>query len=282
MLKLIKRRSCWRPERQTPAEPLLQPESDRQRQQREERSRVAYKYLLALLLLLLSAVLINRFHILRNQVQDAADVLTPLTQLQAQLKQEQEQYQTLLNEAQELARQEVSLQDQFLANQDLLQEADQDLARQLAFSRMMAGTVEVKGPGVTLTLSDAEGIDYSTATAEDIIHDQDVANAVNALKALGAQAIAVNGERLTATSRLICNGPTILVNRTKLAAPFVITATGDQAVLLAGLKENQRLKELKDGGKTVRIEASAELVIPAFNDQALMDEAENSLKVRTE
>ncbi|MDD2213131.1 MAG: DUF881 domain-containing protein [Oscillospiraceae bacterium] len=272
----------WRPRRRAVSEPPLRPETAEQRQQRERRSQRAFKYLLAALLLLLSAVLVNRFHTLRAQVQDAADVLAPLTELQTQLQQEQDQYQSLLNEAQELARQEASLQDQFLANQDLLQEADQDLGQQLAFSRVMAGTVEVKGAGVTLTLSDAEGIDYSTATAADIIHDQDVANAVNALKILGAQAIAVNGERLTATSRLICNGPTILVNRTKLAAPFVITATGDQAVLLAGLNENPRLKELKAGGKTVKIEASAELVIPAFNDQALIDEAVNSLKVRTE
>lgn len=57
-----------------------------------------------------------------------------------------------------------------------------------------------------------------------LVHDEDILKVVNELRAAGAEAISINGQRLIANSEIICSGPTIRVNRRPLAPPFVIKA----------------------------------------------------------
>ena len=59
---------------------------------------------------------------------------------------------------------------------------------------------------------------------------------VNELRAAGAEAIAINDQRVTGTSEIRCVGPTVLVNETRLAAPFVIKAIGNPQTLESSLK----------------------------------------------
>jgi uncharacterized protein YlxW (UPF0749 family) len=61
--------------------------------------------------------------------------------------------------------------------------------------------------------------------------DRDVQSIVNALWAGGAEAVAVNGERLTTQSAIRQAGDAILVNFVPLASPYVVTAIGDPVTL---------------------------------------------------
>ncbi|GAB6181894.1 DUF881 domain-containing protein [Desulfotomaculum defluvii] len=99
--------------------------------------------------------------------------------------------------------------------------------------RILAGIKAVSGPGVEVTLNDS---DVPLAPGQDpnlyVLHDEDVLKVLNELKAAGAEAIALNGVRLTATSEIRCIGPTILTNKNKrLPAPFTITAIGNPKTL---------------------------------------------------
>ena len=60
-----------------------------------------------------------------------------------------------------------------------------------------------------------------------IIHDEDILKVINELRAAGAEAISLNDQRLISTSEIRCAGPTISVNNTRVAAPFVIKAIGN-------------------------------------------------------
>ncbi len=105
-------------------------------------------------------------------------------------------------------------------------------------SKVQAGLVSLTGPGIEVTLNDST---QSLKPGQDpnlrVLHDEDILQVVNELRAAGAEAVAINGERLLATSEVRCAGPTIVVNRTRrLAAPFVITAIGDPEALFAALK----------------------------------------------
>ena len=68
-----------------------------------------------------------------------------------------------------------------------------------------------------------------------IVHDYDILTLVNELRASGAEAIAVNGERLTAVSEIRCAGTLILVNWVRIAPPYEIKAIGDPEMLASGL-----------------------------------------------
>ena len=96
----------------------------------------------------------------------------------------------------------------------------------------LAGLVAVAGPGLTVTLGDNPTPPQNDADPNNyIVHDYDLRALVNALWAGGAEAIAVNDQRLVASSAIRCVGTTILVNNTRLGSPFHIRAIGEPAAL---------------------------------------------------
>jgi uncharacterized protein YlxW (UPF0749 family) len=110
-----------------------------------------------------------------------------------------------------------------------------EILSQLEAARMMAGVVPVEGPGVVVTLQDSQNAASSPDVTNYIVHEQDVRLVVNELRAAGAEAISINGQRLVSNSAIRCVGPTIIVNGIKSAAPFVITAIGDPNTLESAL-----------------------------------------------
>lgn len=100
---------------------------------------------------------------------------------------------------------------------------------------LQAGTVALTGPGVVVTLDDAPAspldgqVDAQARGgqfAPGRIVARDLQAVVNATWAAGAEAVAVNGHRLTATSAIRFAGQAILVNYRPLTRPYVVTALG--------------------------------------------------------
>ena len=112
------------------------------------------------------------------------------------------------------------------------------LSKDLANAQFLAGLTDVKGPGVIVTLNDSHkpAVDMPPGFAPpNIIHDSDINNVVNELKASGAEAISVSGQRIVAVSPIRCVGPTIMVNFTPYDPPFVIKAIGNPKTLMTGI-----------------------------------------------
>lgn len=103
----------------------------------------------------------------------------------------------------------------------------------------LAGLTALTGEGVTVTMNDSKvkGAD-GVASENYLIHDDDLRKVVNELFAAGAEAISVNGERLTVTSAIRCVGPVVVINNNRYSPPYVINAIGDRKTLSAAL--NQR------------------------------------------
>ncbi len=132
----------------------------------------------------------------------------------------------------------------------------------------LAHVTPVAGPGVRLTLDDAE--DCASAAPEDCrIVDSDVQEAVNALFALGAEAVAVDGERVVATTAVRNAGATILVNYRVLTPPYVIEAIGPPAALVEGLDASRLGQDFavwtETYGLGFDVEPAGELVLPAYS-----------------
>ncbi|MFJ6900751.1 DUF881 domain-containing protein [Streptomyces hokutonensis] len=101
---------------------------------------------------------------------------------------------------------------------------------------MLSGATAVHGPGVKLVVDDAKeassgGGDDPRETADfsdtGRVRDRDMQRVVNGLWAAGAEAVSVNGQRLTALSAIRAAGDAILVDNRPLVPPYTVLAVGD-------------------------------------------------------
>ncbi|TRY23800.1 DUF881 domain-containing protein [Brevibacillus sp. LEMMJ03] len=182
------------------------------------------------------------------------------TQLNERILAEKEQNRQLEDQLLDLQRQVGKVEEAMAQRKS---EAAEILS-QLEAARMMAGVVPVEGPGVVVTMQDSQNAANSADVTNYIVHEQDVRLVVNELRAAGAEAISINGQRLVSNSSIRCVGPTIIVNGIKSAAPFVITAIGDPNTLESALNlPGGVLQTLRD---FVQIEVAKKdkVILPAF------------------
>jgi uncharacterized protein YlxW (UPF0749 family) len=104
-----------------------------------------------------------------------------------------------------------------------------ELRDSIAVTQGVTGTRSVSGPGVVVEIDDAEGGNPSGAQAS--VLDLDVQQVVNGLWAAGAEAVAVNGQRVTALTAIRSANDVILVNFRPLTPPYEVSAIGDARTL---------------------------------------------------
>jgi uncharacterized protein YlxW (UPF0749 family) len=144
------------------------------------------------------------------------------------------------------------------------------LNKELQQSKFLAGLTEATGPGVQVTLTDSRkqptGFASEQMKLNILIHDQDIANVVNELKAAGAEAISINGKRYVATTSIRCVGPVIQISGIPTAPPYVIQAIGDPDTLYGGLKtQGGVLTELTQfDSEMARVEKKSALHLPSY------------------
>lgn len=142
------------------------------------------------------------------------------------------------------------------------------MAKQLERAEITSGQTAVKGPGIVINLQDSEAPNPLGNAAENnfVLHDSDLLLIINELRAAGAEAISINGERLLATSELRCAGSTISINNNRYGAPFVIKAIGDPTTMENGLNMRGGAKEqLAPWGIFLGIEKKESVIINAYN-----------------
>ncbi|MHB8107412.1 MAG: DUF881 domain-containing protein [Candidatus Cryosericum sp.] len=147
------------------------------------------------------------------------------------------------------------------------------LTQELGELSAKAGLVEVTGPGVVVTLSDST----RTPTLSDdpnyfVIHDGYLRSIVNLMRRYGATAIAINDQRVLVNSSIVCAGPIILVNSTRMSPPYVITALGNPDMLADSISQDVffRVLELyRDQFEiTCSLEKKTSVTVPASLDNA--------------
>lgn len=148
--------------------------------------------------------------------------------------------------------------------------AGSSLAQQLDTEELLAGSLPVTGPGLEVTLDDSAP---TAAGQRNRVLDRDLQAVVNAVWAAGAEAVAVNGQRITAQSAIRQAGEAILVNFQPVTAPYVVDAVGDPVRLATGFGASQTADRLRSyvqlyglrfgyrrAGK-LRLPAAAELTV---------------------
>ncbi|MCL6479361.1 MAG: DUF881 domain-containing protein [Peptococcaceae bacterium] len=157
------------------------------------------------------------------------------------------------------------------------------LKEDLERARIEAGLNAVTGPGVEVTLNDSN---VPVKPGENpnmyVLHDEDILRVLNELRAAGAEALAINGQRLLATSEIRCTGPTILINKNhRLTPPFVISAVGNQDNLVNSLKMRSGVLEyLQAFGIQASVRKVSQVDIPAYSGVISFDYARPAAEVQ--
>jgi len=120
---------------------------------------------------------------------------------------------------------------------------DAALAAMLRRSAELAGDAgldPVHGPGLTITLDDAQrdanGRFPRDASPDDlVVHQQDIQAVLNALWSAGAEAIQLQDQRMIGTGVARCVGNTLLLNGRTYSPPYTITAIGDATAMQSAL-----------------------------------------------
>lgn len=147
---------------------------------------------------------------------------------------------------------------------------------------ILSGAVAVHGPGVKLVVNDAkeatqggDGDPRETNGFSDTgrVRDRDMQRVVNGLWESGAEAVSVNGQRLTALSAIRAAGDAILVDNKPLVPPYTVLAVGDgerlstrfqnsaDGLYLHALQENYGIRTSISVDDDVRLPAAPSVIV---------------------
>ena len=143
----------------------------------------------------------------------------------------------------------------------------EDFAEQVRALEVASGFVGVAGPGAVVSLSDGkEPLPKGVTPDEARVLDIDMQMVVNGLWQAGAQAIAINGIRLTTMTAIRTAGEAILVDFRPLVPPYSIVAIGPQdlARRFSRTPAEDELRQLRrDYGIESTVKPDTDLEVPA-------------------
>ncbi|MBL1083053.1 DUF881 domain-containing protein [Streptomyces actinomycinicus] len=171
--------------------------------------------------------------------------------------------QRLEDEKQGLEKQRQELQ----SSSDQAAEARKQTAEKEKQLGVLAGTVAARGPGITMTIEDTKG----TVQADMLL------DAIQELRAAGAEAIQVNGVRVVAGTYFTGSGKSVSVDGNKINAPFRFKVIGKPQDLEPALNiPGGVVQTLEKEQATVTVERSDKIVVDALRQVKRPDYARSS------
>ncbi len=138
---------------------------------------------------------------------------------------------------------------------------------QLHGLQISTGGIAVHGPGLRISVSD-----NPDGSPDGRVRATDMRLLVNGLWQAGAEAITINGRRLTAISAIVNSNISIAVNRSPLTPPYIVAAIGDDGLAprLQASTTGAQFQALADQfGFVVDPHNESDLVLPAAPDTLL-------------
>lgn len=148
-------------------------------------------------------------------------------------------------------------------NSELRPDRYGDLLASIHTDGVSTGREPVTGPGLVVTLVESDSP----------VLDSDVQRIVNALWAGGAEAIAINGHRLTPLSAIRTAGGAVLVDLEPLISPYQVSAIGDANAMQVQMARSGTTDHLRvlEGNYGIRssLTPQSSLALPGSGDAKL-------------
>lgn len=193
--------------------------------------------------------------------------LIPIAKAQgfeAELKKVRLEKEAALQELQKLEYRIAEIEKEKATEDTLLQGIISDLDKY----KIVAGVIDVKGPGVMITLDDPIPTDEYAADTSFIMENSEIlVSLVNKLKDAGAEAISINGQRIISNTEISLAGDNVNINTVPTAPPYIIKAIGNPDTIEStitirfGIIEQMRERF----GLQVDIEKSELVIIPRYS-----------------
>lgn len=141
---------------------------------------------------------------------------------------------------------------------------------QLALLDRLTGAAPVVGLGIIVEVDDAD----DATSAQGLVLDGDLSRLVNGLRQAGAEAISINGRRLSALTPIRSAGAAITVDYVSLSPPYRVEVIGNPDTLQARFNETPGAAWwhllVQNYGLTMTItQADGELSLPADPGMAI-------------
>ena len=137
-------------------------------------------------------------------------------------------------------------------------------------AELTTGFSPVHGPGVRITVDDRPGDEV-----DGEVLDEDLATLVDGLFAAGAEAVAINDQRINALGGIRNTNRAVHVNGRPVNAPYVVSAIGDPRTLQARLVETyqgqQWFGRVSNFGFVYEAENVDDIRLPAAPERVLRD-----------
>lgn len=168
-----------------------------------------------------------------------------------------------------------TLREEMLAKQESLQEFESalsagqedysEIATEAEKLRRYVGLMPVEGKGLKIILEDGEYGTQAVNPNDYIVHESHMFQVIHEMYIAGAEAVAINGQRIHSNSTIICTGPVIEVDGVQYPAPFTIEAIGKPDVLAASMElPGGVLDQLVNDNIVVTMDEGLEISMPAL------------------
>ncbi|NPC96468.1 DUF881 domain-containing protein [Nocardioides sp. zg-DK7169] len=193
--------------------------------------------------------------------------------LVARIENQRAELSSLQEQAAAVRVENAELEDELARTSAALQSSTSNLRR----LQSRTGFVPVVGPGVRLVANDAE-------SAVERLRKDDLFLLINGLWAAGAEAVSLNGRRLSVLTSINNSGGAINVDLTPIRAPYTLQAIGDPRTLQANLVETSTFDQytalMSQYGFTLEMEDVEEMTLPSAPVKRLVAATEGAANER--
>lgn len=146
-----------------------------------------------------------------------------------------------------------------------------DKEEEINLDNILLGLTDVEGDGIIITLKDNNNVTKSSISPLDdielyLVHAGDLVTVLNDLKNAGAEAISVNGQRVTNSTAIYCAGNVVKINGEKISSPIEIKAIGSPELLYGSMKiPGGYIELLEETGVIVEIKKESNIKINKYD-----------------
>lgn len=219
--------------------------------------------ILGTMCLVLTAAIIIQINTIKSASKTIGTTLKDNSGLKDELLRAQEEYNNL-HETLEKTEQKLEQTRQNATKND-----ENDIAQEeeIKKNQTLLGLTEVEGPGLIIKLDDNREVESDEVLniSEYLVHDADLLFIINELFNAGADAVAINGQRIVPTTSILCDGNIIRVNGKMIGVPINIEAIGYPERMYGALvRPGSYLEYMANDGVQVYVEKTNYLKLPKF------------------
>ena len=145
-----------------------------------------------------------------------------------------------------------------------------DKEAEIKLDNTVLGLTDVTGSGIVITLKDNNNVKRATLEPLDnielyLVHAGDLVEVINALRNAGAEAISINGQRITNYTSVYCAGNVVVINGEKISSPVEIKAIGSPELLYGSITiPGGYLELMEETGVIVEVKKSEKINISKY------------------